>query len=417
MNIHETPPRISEIEKITTRTDTRDYLAKAGPVTEKLKDWFVVDVDGHVNETSFWSEITDRIDNDVLRYIAQSFRERGGSPPGLLNPNGPLYQDVAGRIPHQQSQAEPTLPGLHRQVQLTQRAMDAMGLDYMVVFPTPMLSLGMHPQIDAEVAIGKAYNRWLVEQILPQDKRQVALLYLPFNDPDASVEIVEEFADKPGVVGFTIASTRHKPVWHNSYMRLYGALQECGKPLGFHAGFSWGDPSFQQLNRFIGMHSLSFAHFNMVHLTNWVLNGLPERFPKLKVIWIESGQAWITFLMQRLDSEYMMRTSECPLLKRLPSDYMREMYYTSQPLERSNMKLTQAILEAIKADTQLLYASDWPHWDFDAPNSILKLPFLSEQAKRNILGLSAAKLFGLEVPPHKTGIKTSGQQPVAVPAE
>ena len=41
---------------ISTRTDTRDYLAKAAPTTEKLKDWLVVDVDAHVNETAFWSE-------------------------------------------------------------------------------------------------------------------------------------------------------------------------------------------------------------------------------------------------------------------------------------------------------------------------------------------------------------------------
>ena len=74
MNIRETAPRIEELEKISTRTDTRDYLAKAAPTTEKLKDWLVVDVDAPVNETSFWSEITDRIDNDVLRYIAESFR-------------------------------------------------------------------------------------------------------------------------------------------------------------------------------------------------------------------------------------------------------------------------------------------------------------------------------------------------------
>ena len=402
MNIRETVPPVTELEKISTRTDTRDYLAKAAPTTEKLKDWLVVDVDAHVNETAFWSEITDRIDNEVLRYIAESFRDRGGSPPGLLNANGPLYQDVAGRIMHQQKLGEPTPPGLHRQVQLTQRAMDALGIDYMVVFPTPMLSLGMHPQVDAEVALGNAYNRWLIEQILPQDTRQKALLYLPFNDPDACVETVERFGDAPGVVGFSVTSTRHKPVWHNSYMRLYSALQDLGKPLGFHAGFTWSDPSF--------------AHFNMIHMTNWVLNGLPERFPKLKVIWIESGLAWVPFVMQRLDSEYMMRTSECPLLKRKPSEYMQEMYYTSQPLERSNMKLTQATFEAINADTQLLYASDWPHWDFDAPSSITKLPFLDEQAKRNILGLSAARLFDLEVPPAKSG-KKAPPQPVAVPAE
>ena len=81
MNIRETVPPVTELEKISTRTDTRDYLAKAAPTTEKLKDWLVVDVDAHVNETAFWSEITDRIDNEVLRYIAESFRDRGGSPP------------------------------------------------------------------------------------------------------------------------------------------------------------------------------------------------------------------------------------------------------------------------------------------------------------------------------------------------
>src|SRR3977135_3519615 len=112
-----------------------------------------------------------------------------------------------------------------------------------------------------------------------------------------------------------------------------------------------------------------------------------------------------------------MPSAEAPLLKGGPSEYMQEMYYTSQPLERSNMKLTQATFEAINADTQLLYASDWPHWDFDAPSSITKLPFLNEQAKRNILGLSAAKLFGLEVPAAKSGKKMPSPQPAAVPAE
>src|SRR5258707_14544963 len=114
-------------------------------------------------------------------------------------------------------------------------------------------------------------------------------------------------------------------------MRLYGALQELGKPLGFHAGFTWSDPSFAQINRFIGMHALSFAHFNMVHMTNWVLNGIPERFPKLKVIWIESGLAWVPFVMQRLDFLYMMRTSEFPPLNRPPHGHTPEVDFTSLP--------------------------------------------------------------------------------------
>jgi hypothetical protein len=130
-------------------------------------------------------------------------------------------------------------------------------------------------------------------------------------------------------------------------------------------------------------------------------------------MWIESGVAWIPFLMQRLDSEYMMRSSEAPLLRRRPSEYIREMYFTSQPLERSNLKLTEAAFEAMNAETQLLFASDWPHWDFDLPSSITTLPFLSERAKRNILGLNAARLFDLKIPDAKVRkVKPPAREPV-----
>jgi predicted TIM-barrel fold metal-dependent hydrolase len=101
--------------------------------------------------------------------------------------------------------------------------------------------------------------------------------------------------------------------------------------------------------------------------------------------------------MQRLDNEYMMRSSEVPLLKRKPSEYMREMYFSSQPMEmvdnRASLELTFSL---INAETQLLYASDFPHWDMDLPSTIYDLPFLKEQAKRSILGGNAQRLFNLE---------------------
>jgi predicted TIM-barrel fold metal-dependent hydrolase len=237
----------------------------------------------------------------------------------------------------------------------------------------------------------------MVERILPEDERVKGLLYLPFNTPEACEEIVRDFGDAKGVIGFAVTAARNRPVHHNRYMRLYAMIEETGKPLAFHSGFHWGDPSFQQLNRFISMHALSFVHYSLIHLTNWVINALPERFPKLKLVWVESGLAWVPFIMQRLDHEFMMRVCEAPNLKRPPSEYIREMYFTSQPLEKSNMKLLEATLHAMNAETQLLFASDWPHWDFDPPSSITTIPFLSDEAKRNILGLNAARVFNLEV--------------------
>ena len=82
-------------------------------------------------------------------------------------------------------------------------------------------------------------------------------------------------------------------------MKLYKAIEETGKPIAFHAGYHWQDPSLATCNTFLGMHSLGFTWCNIVHMTNWVLNGIPERFPKLKSIWVE--RAFLKpFLMQRI---------------------------------------------------------------------------------------------------------------------
>ena len=377
----------------------------------------IIDVDSHHYELESFNEILEYMTDPVMKQLAQMANSGNSKGVGVM-PGGVGYQDMGGRaIRYPLRRIEKPEPGVHRDISLTRRWMDAMGVDIAVLFPSPMLQLGLHPQVEAEVALAQAYNRWLCERVLAEESRICSMLYLPFNDPEASYRIVKEFAGKKGVAGFMITSVRYRPVHHNSYMKIYSLIEELGLPLAFHAGYNWNENSMTMMNKFISVHALGFVWYNMVHMTNWVLNGIPERFPKLKVIWIESGLAWIPFVMQRLDSEFMMRTSECPLLKRRPSEYMQEMYYTSQPLERSNMKLTQATFEAMHADTQLLYASDWPHWDFDAPSSITKLPFLNEQAKRNILGLNAAKLFNLEVPPAKSGKKVAQPQPVAVPAE
>ncbi len=329
---------VSPLEVISTRSDTRDYLAHATEQARDFEDYeLVVDIDAHTNEAHFWGEIIDLVESDALRYDAKQMMR--GSPQGnaLLNvPTGMTYQSVAGRISHQHDTLEPTddpeVAG-HRFAQLMRRSMDALGIDYQVVFPSAMLVLGLHPQDDVEVQLAAAFNRWNLEMVMPGEDRLLGMLYLPFNTPEACIKMVERHADNPKVIGYTVTSTRNKPVHHNSYMKLYSLVEETGKPLSFHTGYHWGDPSFSQLNRFVSMHALSFPHYNLIHCANWLINGLPERFPKLKLLWIEAGLAWIAFLMQRLDHEVMMRPSEAPALKGLPSDYMRQMYYTSQPLE------------------------------------------------------------------------------------
>jgi len=390
--------RRHRVQEITIHTDSREILANARREAEKydLSDYFIVDVDSHHVEFDSWAEVLENVENPVLRHTAHSMMRDWPYPLALSNFRpGLTFQDVGGRIPHQAQLAEPVevSHGHHRDLTLIDRAMESMGIDIQVVFPQPMLEIGLHPSPEIATELIFAYNRWFCDRILQHGPKIRALIALPFSDPAACIRTVKEFADKPGVIGFLVTSQRHEGVQSAAYMPLYRMLEERGLPIGFHAG-----PDFaaaKSMNRFLSVHAMSFATCNMIHLTNWVINGLPERFPKLKVIWIESGLAWISFLMQRLDHEFLMRQSDAPLLKRLPSEYMREMFYTSQPIEVTNMKLLDATFEAINAETQLLWASDWPHWDFDTPGRIAALPFMTEPMLRNILGENAKRLFKL----------------------
>ena len=387
------------VQEITIDTDTRDILAHEAShrKNEKYRDWTIIDVDAHHSEMTSWKEIVEYLEDPILLHLAREFQSRTGAAPGLSNHvPGLRYQDVGGRIRHQQKLNEAVEEsGEHRDVILVRRCMEVLGLDYQILFPGNMLQLGTHQQPRVEAQLAYAYDRFVVERILPADDRIKTLLYLPLNEPDWCIRIIEEFTGKPGVLGFMVTSVRFKPVHHNAYIPIYRMLEERGLPLAFHAGPNWTDDYMKQLDLFISMHSISFVLCSMVHLTNWIFHGLPERFPDLKVIWIESGIAWIPFMMQRLDSEYLMRSSEAPLLKKLPSEYMKDMFFTSQPIELTDMALLEAGMKAMNAKTQLLYASDWPHWDFNPPSVIYDLPFLDDETKRNILGGNAARLFNL----------------------
>lgn len=378
-------------------------LIKAAEQAHKrnYKDFLIVDVDSHHYESESYGEIFKYIENPVIRRQALESASRGGRSSMLGGSVG--YQDIGGRITrHWLRKHEKTEGPQHRDVTTTLRWMDAMGVDYACLFPTPMLFLGTHPQVEIEVAMARAYNRWLCDTILEHEPRIISMLYLPFNDPEATYQMVKDFGHRKGVKGFMVTAPRYKPVHDNAYMKTYRLLEEMGLPISFHAAYNWNDQSLQLTNRFIGVHALGFMWFNMVHMTNWVVNGLPERFPKLKVMWIESGLTWAYSLMQRLDHSYKMRTSDCPSLKRKPSEYMREMYFSSQPMEMpDDPSILEATFKMINAETQLVWSSDYPHWDFDLPGVIYDLPFLNEQSKRNILGGNAAKLFNLDPKPVK----------------
>lgn len=385
--------------------DTSKLLRHAAQqrIDRNLDDMLIIDIDAHHYENESLAEIVEFIEDPVVKQVARTYTQGGGTGaqnsvlPGVVG-----FQDMGGRVmryPLRKLEETPA-DGTHRDVHLSRRWMNAMGVDYACLFPTPMLLLGLHPLPEMEVQLSRAYNRWLTEYLIPQEPRIRSMLYLPFNDPEETYRMVKEFGGRDGVIGFMVVSTRYRPIYDREYMKTYAAVEELGVPLAFHASYTWSDQMLANTNKFISVHALGFTLFNVLHCTNWVLNGLPERFPNLDVIWIESGLAWIPFLMQRLDNEYQMRTSECPTLTKLPSEYMQEMFYSSQPMEMpKDISVLETTFKMINAKTQLMWCSDYPHWDMDLPSVIYDLPFLDDEAKRNILGGNANRLFKMDAKP------------------
>jgi predicted TIM-barrel fold metal-dependent hydrolase len=392
----------SEINKMTVEEfDTSKLLINAARQRDQRNydDILIVDVDCHHYENESLREIIEYIDDPVMRHMGQVYTGAGTGAQNPLIPGVVGMQDIAGRVTRYPLRKLETTPndGRHRDTHLSLKFMDAMGVNYGCLFPTPMLLLGTHPQPEVEANLARAYNSWLCERILADEPRVKSMLYLPFNEPEACYKMVQDFGDKKGVIGFMVVSTRYKAVYDNAYMKTYALLEEMGLPLSFHAGYNWNDRVLGNTNRFIVAHALGFTIFNAVHCANWIINGLNERFPKLDVIWIESGLAWVPWLMQRLDNDYKMRSSEAPALKKLPSEYMRDMYYSTQPMEVPNdLSVLEMTFKMMDAENQLMWCSDYPHWDMDLPSVIYDLPFLDDKAKRKILGGNAARVFDLE---------------------
>jgi predicted TIM-barrel fold metal-dependent hydrolase len=122
----------------------------------------------------------------------------------------------------------------------------------------------------------------------------------------------------------------------------------------------------------------------MAHAISMVVEGVFEEFPTLKFALIEGGLGWVPYVAGRLDRLYPALKAETPHLKRLPSEYLREhVYFSTQPIEEPlEPEHLHQILRMADAEHRVLFASDYPHWDFDNPLTVLHS--LSPELRRRI---------------------------------
>jgi predicted TIM-barrel fold metal-dependent hydrolase len=244
-------------------------------------------------------------------------------------------------------------------------------------------------------AYASAINRWLVAEWTSKEPRLKASIVAPYEDAETAVAEIDAYAGHPDFVQVLMLNRTAEPPGQKRYWPVYEAAARAGLPIGVHAfGFGgWpvtgsGWPSYY-IEDMVG-HAQSCQAF----LSSLVMEGVFERFPQLRVVFIESGFAWVPPLGWRLDPLWARMRGEVPHVKRPPSEYIREhVWFSSQPMEEPEPR--EHLLDAIEwlGWDKLVFATDYPHWDYDDPARALPLP-ISDERRRMFLVGNALRLYG-----------------------
>ena len=235
-----------------------------------------------------------------------------------------------------------------------------------------LFKVGAQMNHEWEAALARAVNDWQVAEWLEKEPRLRASIVIPYEHPEAAVDEMRRAARlHPGFVQALILARTREPLGRPYYRPIFETAVELGLPVGVHFGAIGGNavtpvgwPSFY-LEEHTGM-SLAFQ----AQLVSLVLEGVFERLPDLKVVLIEGGFAWIPPLMWRMDQHWGRLRAETPYLRRAPSEYVQtNVALTTQPMEEpGNPRHLLDVLEIMAEGPKLMFATDYPHWDFDAPD-------------------------------------------------
>ncbi|HEX2217029.1 MAG TPA: amidohydrolase family protein, partial [Xanthobacteraceae bacterium] len=234
---------------------------------------------------------------------------------------------------------------------------------------------------DFAAAYCHAVNEWQVATWTSQEPRLKASVVINYEDGAGAAAEVDRRAGDKNFAQVMLLSRSAEPLGNRRYWPIYAAAERAGLPIGIHAFGYGGDPiTSGGWASFYIEEMVGHAQCSQSVLISLVLEGVFERFPRLKVVLVESGFAWLPPLVWRLDKLWKRLKDETPHLKRLPSEYVRDhIWLTTQPMEEPRPR--QHVLDAIEwiGWDKLLFTTDYPHWDYDDPVQALPLPISEEQ--------------------------------------
>jgi aminocarboxymuconate-semialdehyde decarboxylase len=272
-------------------------------------------------------------------------------------------------------------------------AMDSQAIDMEILSINPFW-YGRDRDLAAKIV--KIQNEKLAELCASKPDRFAAYASLTLQAPDLAVQELETAVKKQGFKGAAIgdrvgdlefSDPKLHPVWAKA--------EELGVPLFIH-------PQAQpELNkRLAGNGWLSNAIGNplgtTIALSHLIFEGTFDKFPALKVIAAHGG-GYLGSYADRSDHACLVGPKGCDpniKLKKKPTEYLKQIYFDSLVFEPEAIRHLVAQVGA----SQVVLGSDYPYrWEMHPVDPIFATEQLSDDQKADILGRTAAKLFGVEV--------------------
>ena len=221
---------------------------------------------------------------------------------------------------------------------------------------------------DLAAAFARALNDWIVKEWLDREPRLRASIVLPIQNTEYAVDEIERCAKDKRFVQVLVLAMGEMPLGRRHYWPIYAAAERHGLPIGIHAGSSYKHPvtSLGWPSYYIEDYVSQSQGFQS-QVASLICEGVFAKYPKLKVVLMESGVMWLPAFLWRFSKFWRGLRTEVPWVDRSPAEVVREHFrLTIQPLDApDDPGQVERAIEHLRSDDMLLYASDFPHWQFD----------------------------------------------------
>jgi len=221
---------------------------------------------------------------------------------------------------------------------------------------------------DMARAFARALNDWIAAEWLDRDPRLRASIVVPLQNVEYAVDEIERCATDRRFVQVLVLAMQEMPLGRRQFWPVYRAAKRHGLPIGIHAGSSFRHPvtSLGWPSYFLEDYASQSQAFQS-QLASLVCEGVFSEFPTLKVVLLESGVTWLPAFLWRISKFWRGLRAEIPWVDRPPDEIVRDhVRLTIQPFDGPNdADAVKRAIDHLRSDDILLYASDYPHWQFD----------------------------------------------------